>query len=91
MPTYPYKCLKCGYRFEEFQLITEKPIAKCPECGGPVERVITGGAGFIFKGSGFYITDHRSEKYKKDAAKDVPGPAKVTTAKDKKPDSKAKD
>jgi len=72
MPTYQYKCNKCDYRFEEFQLITEAPISKCPQCGGDVERLITGGAGFLFKGSGFYITDHRSESYKKGAAMDKP-------------------
>ena len=64
MPTYEYKCLKCGIRFERFQSITEEPIKTCPECGGEVKRLISPGGGFIFKGSGFYITDYRSESYK---------------------------
>ena len=73
MPTYQYKCPDCDYRFEEFQLITEEPLTKCPQCNSnSVKRLITGGAGFIFKGTGFYITDHRSESYKKDAQKDRP-------------------
>jgi len=50
--------------------MNDKPLKTCPVCGGKVERIISGGAGVIFKGSGFYITDHRSEKYLKDAAKD---------------------
>jgi putative FmdB family regulatory protein len=59
MPTYEYKCLKCKHTFEEFQKITDKPLVKCPKCGGPVKRLISGGAGLIFKGSGFYVTDYR--------------------------------
>lgn len=70
MPTYAYRCTECGHRFEEFQSMTEAPIDRCPVCKGRVERVITGGAGFIFKGSGFYITDYRSDSYKKEAAKE---------------------
>jgi len=70
MPTYDYRCTDCGHEFEEFQMITDEPIAFCPECHGKPERIITGGAGFIFKGSGFYITDHRRVKYKAAATKD---------------------
>ena len=65
MPTYEYECCSCEHRFEEFQGIMEKPIRTCPRCGGEVKRLISGGAGLIFKGSGFYITDYRSESYKK--------------------------
>jgi len=65
MPTYEYECDKCGITFERFQKITEEPIKKCPECGGPVRRLIGAGAGVIFKGSGFYATDYRSDDYKK--------------------------
>jgi len=65
MPTYDYKCKKCGYRFEQFQTITDDPIERCPKCEGEVERLISGGAGLLFKGNGFYITDYRSESYKK--------------------------
>jgi len=75
MPTYIYHCTDCGHEFEEFQAITEKALEVCPECQGKIERVITGGAGFIFKGNGFYLTDHRSEQYKKDAASDTSGSA----------------
>ena len=64
MPTYEYRCKQCHYRFEKFQQITEKKVRKCPNCGGPVERLISAGAGIIFKGSGFYSTDYRSKSYK---------------------------
>ncbi len=73
MPTYEYKCRACDHRFEAFQSMTEEPVKICPQCGvEEVERLISAGAGLIFKGSGFYITDYRSESYKKDAKKDVP-------------------
>jgi putative FmdB family regulatory protein len=72
MPTYQYKCKDCGIQFEEFQSMTERAIDKCPECGGKAERQISGGAGFLFKGSGFYITDYRSDSYKKAAELDKP-------------------
>src|SRR5688572_4112842 len=69
MPTYDYKCDACGHQFERFQSITAASIKKCPSCGkNKVRRLIGPGAGLIFKGSGFYITDYRSEGYK-DAAK----------------------
>lgn len=70
MPTYPYRCKACGFEFEEFQAITEDPIDVCPKCGGETHRIISGGAGLIFKGSGFYITDYRKDSYKRDASKD---------------------
>ncbi len=70
MPTYDYKCLACDTQFEKFQGITAPPIEACPECGGKVKRLIGAGAGLIFKGSGFYITDYRSEGYKESAKKD---------------------
>jgi len=78
MPTYEYRCRECGKQFERFQRITEPPIDKCPYCEGEVERLISSGAGFLFKGSGFYITDHRSSEYKKKAEADrtKPEPAK---------------
>ena len=66
MPTYEYVCEACDHAFEEFQSITAKPLRKCPECGKPkLRRLIGTGAGIIFKGSGFYETDYRSESYKK--------------------------
>jgi len=70
MPTYQYKCNSCGHEFEEFQSITEAPLEKCPACGKKPRRIITGGAGFLLKGSGFYTTDYRSESYKAAAKKD---------------------
>lgn len=70
MPTYEYECDKCGATFERFQRMTEDPVKKCPECGGPVRRLIGAGAGVIFKGSGFYATDYRSESYKREAKKE---------------------
>jgi len=57
MPTYEYKCQKCGHMFEKFQSIKDRPLEKCPKCNGKVQRLIGGGSGIIFKGSGFYMTD----------------------------------
>lgn len=60
MPTYEYQCQKCGHKFEELQKMTDKPLTKCPKCKkGKVIRLIGGGAGLIFKGSGFYETDYK--------------------------------
>ena len=69
MPTYEYRCPK-GHHFELFQRITEEPGATCPECGEKAERQLSAGAGLLFKGSGFYITDYRSDSYKKAAGSD---------------------
>lgn len=80
MPTYRYHCTKCGYEFEKFQNITEGPVPFCPKCDGRIKRVITGGAGFLLKGNGFYQTDYRSEKYKSDARKDTPATSKSSTS-----------
>ena len=60
MPTYEYECLSCQHRFDTFQSITDEPLTVCPECGKKVRRLIHGGMGIIFKGSGFYSTDNRS-------------------------------
>ena len=70
MPTYEYRCLQCGHLFELFQSMKDEPTKICPECQGEVQRLIGTGAGLIFKGSGFYITDYRSDAYKKDAKAD---------------------
>jgi putative FmdB family regulatory protein len=59
MPTYEYECTKCGHTFEAFQSIKDEPLSRCPECKGAVRRVINGGMGVIFKGSGFYTTDYK--------------------------------
>ncbi|MEX2467204.1 MAG: zinc ribbon domain-containing protein [Gemmatimonadota bacterium] len=71
MPTYEYRCPK-GHGFEVFQRMSDDPVAECPECGAKAERLISGGAGFLFKGEGFYITNHRSDDYKKKASKEAP-------------------
>ena len=72
MPTYDYHCEKCGKDFEIWQSMNDKRLTKCPEkgCGGKIQRQIGTGAGFVFKGSGFYITDYRSESYKAGAKSD---------------------
>jgi putative FmdB family regulatory protein len=72
MPTYEYECEKCHRVFEEFQNITAPALTRCrfEGCGGAVHRLLSGGAGFLFKGSGFYITDYRSESYKQKAKAD---------------------
>lgn len=88
MPTYHYVCSKCDHEFELFQPMTAEPLEVCPreKCGrkrwgkGQVKRVLSGGAGLIFKGSGFYITDYRSEGYHK-AAKSEAEAAKPKTEK----------
>jgi putative FmdB family regulatory protein len=69
MPTYEYRCPK-GHEFELFQRMSAETRAECPECGKVAERLLSGGAGLIFKGEGFYITDYRSEAYKKAASSD---------------------
>jgi putative FmdB family regulatory protein len=72
MPTYEYQCTACGHAFEKFQSIKAAPIKKCPECGkSKVKRLIGMGAGLLFKGSGFYITDYRGDSYSKAAKADA--------------------
>lgn len=71
MPTYDYRCKACSSVWEEWQSITAEATKKCPKCGkAKAERVIGPGAGILFKGSGFYITDYRSDSYKKSAKAD---------------------
>jgi putative FmdB family regulatory protein len=71
MPTYEYLCEACDHKFELFQSIKDEPVKKCPECGKKkVRRLFGTGAAVMFKGSGFYTTDYRSESYKKSAAAD---------------------
>ncbi len=73
MPTYDYECDGCGHAFELFQSISEPVKKKCPECGKQKLRRLFGtGAAVVFKGSGFYQTDYRSDSYKKGAEKDKP-------------------
>ena len=68
MPTYNYYCSECDTHFSYFQKMSESHKSICNNCGGKIKRLITGGTGLIFKGSGFYETDYRSESYKKGAA-----------------------
>jgi putative FmdB family regulatory protein len=82
MPTYDYLCQSCGHGFEQFQSITAKRLRKCPKCKKlKLNRLIGTGAGIIFKGSGFYETDYRSESYKKGKEAEKP---KTDTKKDDK-------
>ena len=74
MPTYEYRCSN-GHQFEQFQKMSDPPVDVCPQCGAPAERLMSAGAGLVFKGSGFYITDYRNDSYKKAAQSDSGGSA----------------
>lgn len=93
MPTYEYVCEGCGYEFERFESMTAKPLRSCPKCGKKkIKRLIGTGAGIIFKGSGFYQTDYRSESYKKGAQSETAGATGAKKSSDKdttKKDAKA--
>lgn len=78
MPTYEYQCMACKKRWEQFQPMMANPVKKCPRCGkSKAQRLLSAGAGFLFKGNGFHTTDYRSESYKKSASADKK-PAAVT-------------
>jgi putative FmdB family regulatory protein len=79
MPLYEYQCQECGLRFERRQHFNDKPVTVCPECQGPVVRLIQP-AGIIFKGSGFYVTDNRSK-----SPTAIPGSRKDEKSSDEKP------
>jgi putative FmdB family regulatory protein len=83
MPTYDYECETCGHRLEVFQSITEKPLRECPKCKGRLRRLIGSGGAIIFRGSGFYVTDYRSEEYRK-KSKEESKPADKTKSSDSK-------
>jgi len=76
MPTYEYQCKSCSHSFETFQAMSDPPLESCPECGKEVRRLIFGGSGVIFKGSGFYVTDKSKSK----------GSAKTETKNESKPE-----
>ncbi|MCB0289564.1 MAG: zinc ribbon domain-containing protein [Calditrichaeota bacterium] len=94
MPTYDYRCKACNHQFEAFQRMSDAPLSTCPECGGEVQRLISGGTGLIFKGSGFYITDYKdnsngsSKKGEKKAGSDNSEP-KASSKPDKTAESKS--
>lgn len=73
MPTYEYRCPACGNEFEKFQRMSDEPVAECTACGAASERRLSAGAGLLFKGTGFYITDYRSDSYKKAASSEGGG------------------
>ena len=70
MPTYEYECKKCSHSFEAFQSMNDEPLKKCPKCGKELRRLIFGGAGLIFKGPGFYVTDKANSKTNKKTKED---------------------
>jgi putative FmdB family regulatory protein len=73
MPTYGYKCKACSFEFDEFQTISDIPLVVCPECNAPsLMRVIGAGAGFVFKGSGFYLTDYKNKSQKQEKVASTP-------------------
>jgi putative FmdB family regulatory protein len=76
MPTYSYRCPKCGHEYDKFQKISDESLAACPLCKAAGEKIITGGAGLVFKGSGFYITDYKRAGEKKPESSDTPKKAK---------------
>ena len=98
MPTYEYVCAKCGHEFEKYQSMADKALTTCLKevCGekkwarGRVKRKISNGAGLIFKGSGFYITDYRSEGYKQAAKKDSDSTKPAATSGDTKASTSTK-
>ncbi len=102
MPTYEYECTVCQHKFEELQKFADKPLAKCPVCGGKLRRLISGGSGLIFKGKGFYVTDYKNtnsaavsgqkkdlQPKPKEGKKDIV-PAQPVGEKDKTPPDKTK-
>jgi putative FmdB family regulatory protein len=86
MPTYSYRCPSCGTEYEKLQRISDESLAECPACGTLGERQISGGAGIVFKGSGFYITDYKRAGEKKPSDE----PSEKPPAKEKSSESKSK-
>ena len=78
MPTYEYECKSCGHSFEAFQSMKDDALSSCPECGQAIRRMINGGMGIIFKGSGFYVTDNGGSKGRPTSDKSSVSPASVS-------------
>lgn len=91
MPTYEYECQKCGHHFELYQSIKDAPKRTCPKCRGKVKRLVGTGAGLIFKGSGFYITDYRKPSYSEGAKKESGATTTVAKPKETKPSAPKSD
>ena len=89
MPTYEYQCGHCGHRFERIQKISDSSRVECPRCENIAERLISGGAGLLFKGSGFYITDYRSKSYQEAAKQETTKAGSTDAASSKKSDAAA--
>jgi putative FmdB family regulatory protein len=89
MPTYEYACPKCGHEFEQFQSMRDEPLKKCPKCKkAGVKRLVGSGAGLIFKGTGFYITDYKNNNGNKKAEGAEAKPAEAKPAEAKPSESK---
>ena len=82
MPTYEYKCTKCEEIYEIFQKMTDVPLKECPVCGGELQKVISGGIGIIFKGSGFYTTDNKHPSATASSSSPASSGAKESTTAD---------
>jgi putative FmdB family regulatory protein len=90
MPTYEYRCKSCGHEFEEFQTMSSDPLIMCPKCAKPtLKRLMSGGVGLIFKGSGFYETDYKKSKSSSSSMKKSKPDSKSESKSDSKPDSKS--
>ena len=85
MPTYEYECKSCGHNFEAFQSMSDAPFSDCPECGKELRRLINGGSGVIFKGSGFYVKDKNADNTKKPPSKSTEKPAEKPESGETKP------
>ncbi|MBT3663683.1 MAG: zinc ribbon domain-containing protein [Candidatus Marinimicrobia bacterium] len=82
MPTYDYKCEKCDHIFEHFQAMSDAPLTKCAKCDGKIRRLVGGGSGLIFKGSGFYLTDYAKKSKKNKSSDNTKKSAKKKTVKE---------
>ncbi len=87
MPTYGYRCPSCGHEYEKLQKISDSARIKCPQCGKKGERLISGGAGIVFKGSGFYETDYKRAGPRKDKPDSPAKDSSKSEEKSKKPDT----